>query len=60
MDSTTFDAGLEHSLRPPFDVPTHSDPVRRIWQGSGKWEQETLDRETVAGYYELYSVYRIM
>ena len=49
MDGSTLDVGLEPVRRPALDIPTLSDAVRRIREGTGKWDQETLARETVTG-----------
>ena len=49
MDGTTLHVGLEPIHRSALDSPTLSDAVRRIREGTGKWDQETLARETVTG-----------
>ena len=49
VDGTTLDVGLEPVYRPALDISTLSDAVRRIREGVGKWDQETLARETCTG-----------
>ena len=53
MGSATLDVGFEPLHRPPFDIPTLSDAVRRLREGGGKWDQETLACQTVTGKHQI-------